>query len=204
MKRPSPAALPAAFVSLSLALAGCHAAMSTHDAPPASSAKPGQTNAINHWPLVFNAHWFGTSCYSTYGCRVEYANFTHRDDPDDQLRRSSASVGPGYPANLRGGWGPVPNFPPPVVVDWCSADGTRLHAEIDIGEIFKDQLVRHNVPREDAGPTYNPQPQIILEVNDRTINVYMRAMIYLKKPRFPDRPLSDYQDDLIKAFSHTY
>jgi hypothetical protein len=72
MKRPSPAAPPAALVSLSLALAGCHAAMSTHDAP-APAAKPGQTNVINHWPLRFNAHWFGWGGTAPYGCQVQYA-----------------------------------------------------------------------------------------------------------------------------------
>ena len=44
----------------------------------------------------------------------------------------------------------------------------------------------------------------ILEVNDRTINVYMRDMIALRKPQFPDRPHSDFRNDLIKVFSRTY
>jgi hypothetical protein len=127
------------------------------------------------------------------------------DDPDDVLQLSSESLGSKYPGNLSAGMGPISNFPPPAKVTWRSKDGTSHEAEIDIGKIFKDQLIRHNVVREDA--TDNPTdgaPGIILEVNDRTINVYMRATIWLKRPRFPDRPHSDYQDELIKVFSNTY
>ena len=88
---------------------------------------------------------------------------------------------------------------------WRSKDGTLHEAEIDIGEIFKDQLIRHNVSHEDASdPATDGMPRIILEVNDRTINVYMRATMWLKQPRFPEKPLSDSQRDLIKVFSRTY
>jgi hypothetical protein len=106
---------------------------------------------------------------------------------------------------MRAGWGPIANFPPPATVTWRSKDGSSHEAEIDIGEIFKDELIRHNVAREDAmDPASSGMPNIILEVNDRTINVYMRAMIWLKEPRLPGRPHSDYQDDLIKVFSRNY
>jgi hypothetical protein len=98
-----------------------------------------------------------------------------------------------------------PNFPAPAKITWRSEDGTPYEAEIDIGEIFKDRLVRHNVSRQDVTDNaLGDGPGIILEVNDRTINVYMRVTIWLKQPRLPDRPHSDYQDELIKVFSRTY
>ena len=99
----------------------------------------------------------------------------------------------------------IPNFPPPAVVTWRSKDGVPHQARIDIGEIFKDRRVLHNVA-EKAIPerAYVGDPDIVLLVNDRTISVYMRAFIPLKEPRVPGRPLSNYRDDLVLAYTQTY
>ena len=162
-------------------------------------------NTYVGWPLKFKAHYFGVSTYSTYGCKVVYSGMNRVADSEEVLQNSSESIGSKYPNNMRAGWGPIANFPPPATVTWRSKDGSSHEAEIDIGEIFKDELIRHNVAREDAmDPASSGMPNIILEVNDRTINVYMRAMIWLKEPRLPGRPHSDYQDDLIKVFSRNY
>lgn len=163
------------------------------------------TGTVADWPLWFIAHDFDAYCFSTYGCKVRYAGY-RVDDPDDVLKVSSESLGEKYPDEiLNTGWGPISNFPAPAIVTWRSKDGMSHQAEIDIGEIFKDKLIRHNVAREDISEdSYIPTPGVVLEVNDRTINVYMRAMIFLKEPRFTERPNSDYRDDLIKVFSRTY
>lgn len=173
-----------------------------------AAERPDARNDSNgvEWPLKFKAHYFRATCYSTYGCRVHYGHYYPGDDPDDVLAISSDSV-PGYPDNLKASWGPFPNFPSPAKVTWRSKDGTPLEAEIDIGEIFKDELIRHNLKREEIselgiGP--GALPGIILEVNDRTINVYMRAHISTKELQKPGNQYSDFRDDLIKVFSHTY
>jgi hypothetical protein len=186
---------------------GCHAMIS---APTSSGASSGlsdgrYTNVGAEWPLKFRAHKFGVSTYSTYGCRVEYGGRVRVDDPEERLQSSSEALGSRYPDNMTAGMGPIPNFPPAANVTWRSKDGTALQAEVDIGGIFKDELIRHHVAREDAlDPASSGTPGIILEVNDRTINVYMRDMIALKKPQFPDRPHSDFRDELIKVFSRIY
>ena len=181
--------------------------MPTSTPPAASAGLPDghYTNVGAEWPLKFRAHKFGVSTYSTYGCRVEYGGRVRADDPEERLQSSSEALGSRYPNNMTAGMGPIPNFPPAATVTWRSKDGTALQAEVDIGRIFEDELIRHHVAREDAlDPASSGTPGIILEVNDRTINVYMRDMIALKKPRFPDRPHSDFRDDLIKVFSRTY
>jgi hypothetical protein len=192
---------------ISVATTGCHATMAQSSSPGPSSALPEghYTNVGAEWPLKFKAHYFGVSTYSAYGCRVEYAGRVRADEPADRLQSSSEALGSRYPDNMTAGAGPIGNFPPPAKVTWRSRDGTALQAEIDIGEIFKDQLIRHHVAREDAlDPASSGTPGIILEINDRTINVYMRDMIALRKPQFPDRPHSDFRNDLIKVFSRTY
>lgn len=192
---------------ISVATTGCNATMPTSTPPAASAGLPDghYTNVGAEWPLKFRAHKFGVSTYSTYGCRVEYGGRVRADDPEERLQSSSEALGSRYPNNMTAGMGPIPNFPPAATVTWRSKDGTALQAEVDIGRIFEDELIRHHVAREDAlDPASSGTPGIILEVNDRTINVYMRDMIALKKPRFPDRPHSDFRDDLIKVFSRTY
>ncbi len=84
-------------------------------------------------------------------------------------------------------------------------DGATLHAEIDMSKIFADRLIRHNVAREDIPEKIGiPDPEIILEVNDRVINVYMRAFIPTKELQIPGNRFSGNRDDLIKVFSETY
>lgn len=202
-RRLSPRAPGPLLAVLTLAFAGCTVAMSSQFDP--ETIPPGHTNVINHWPLVFTAHRFGWSCYSTYGCQVHYAGLYPGEWDDDHLRPSSASLGSRYPGEvLRGGAGPIPNFPKPAIVEWRAADGTRLKTEVDIGEIFSDQRVLHRVTQEEAGRTYNPLPEIILEVNDRTINVYMRTRVSTRSLQDPTNPHSAARIELIKASSKTY
>ena len=190
---------------LSLALTGCQSAMSSSPTSTPDPSDGSYSNVNPEWPLKFRAHYFDAYCYSTYGCKVLYRGMLRADDPDDVLQLSSESLGSRYPDNLSAGMGPIPNFPPPAKVTWRSRDGTPHEAEIDIGEIFKDQLIRHNVAREDATdiPT-SGMPGIVLEVNDRTINIYMRAMIATKELQKPGNRHSDFRNDLIKVFSQSY
>lgn len=178
--------------------------------PPRASAPEssghGHTNVNVEWPLRFRAHYFDAYCFSTYGCKVLYRDMPRVDDPDGRLKISSDELSK-YPSIMTAGMGPIPNFPPPAQVTWRSKDGSSHEAEIDIGEIFKDQLIRHNVEREDISETgIGPGglPGIILEVNDRTINVYMRAHISTRDLQKPGNQYSDFRDDLVKVFSQHY
>jgi hypothetical protein len=52
--------------------------------------------------------------------------------------------------------------------------------------------------------SFDGEPSIFLEVNDRTINVYMQAFIATKTEQIPGNKNSDFQADLILAWTHTY
>jgi hypothetical protein len=126
------------------------------------------------------------------------------EDPDDKIKIDSDAL-KNYPNMMTAGMGPIPNFTSPAVVTWRSKDGTPHKAEIDIGEIFKDQLIRHNVARADATDNATDgMPGIVLEVNDRTINVYMRATIWTKHEQIPGNKYSHSREDLIEVFSRIY
>ncbi|WP_146093041.1 hypothetical protein [Xanthomonas arboricola] len=166
-------------------------------------AKPD--NTVADWPLKFVRHSFGAACYSTYGCKVRYNNFLFIDDPDDKLEVSSASLGAKYPSNLGGGYLGVKNFPPPIEISWRSKDGQAHEAKVDLEEIFHDRLIRHNVKREDIPEGISiGDPEIVLEVNDRTVNVYMRAFIPTKTPQIPGNSRSSFRDDLVIAWTRSY
>ncbi len=207
MKRPLPLQWPAWIALLfAFALAGCQSTPS-RDAPKAYTMKPSlkeetYTQTVADWPLRFGGHYFDTACYSTYGCTVRYGNY-FKEDPDEELRRASASV-TAYPDVLGASWGPIRNFPPPAIATWRSSDGTPHRAEIDMDTIFKNRLIRHNLKREELTENQGSLPGIILEVNDRTINVYMKATLWTKEEQIPGNRHSHSRSDLIKVFSQTY
>jgi hypothetical protein len=157
------------------------------------------------WPLRFRSHNFGAYCYDTLECHVIYDDFDHgRHKP----MPSSASRGPDYQKTWRGGYLGIRNFPSPARVTWRSKDGTSHQAEIDIGELFKDELVRHHVPREEVADSsdgqYDYDPSILLEVNDRTIRVYMRAFVPTNHLQEPGNARSGSRRDLILVSTHMY
>lgn len=188
---------------LSLALTGCQSTMTTHPDEPRDM---GTMQILpNEFPLRFNEHDFESHCYDTIGCSVLYCNrYQSKYGPEE---RASSPRGPDY----RDSWGGavhigIPNFPPPAVVKWRSLDGVAHEAEVDFSEIFKDQKVLHTVPDEDIpeGWAHGVRPTIILEVNDRSINVFMKAHIATKQQQEPGNRYSTHRNDLILAWSQTF
>ena len=178
----------------------------THSTPNRSSSGTQTTKAtLWEWPLKFKAHNFSAFTYSTYGAKVKYGKRTYINAPEDKLQISSESLGDKYPDNLGASHLAIRNFPPPAQVNWRAKDGTPLQAQVDMAEIFKDGLIRHNLKREEISEAGSiPSPDIILEVNDRTINVYMRAYIPTKEFQIPGNKYSKHRNDLIKVYSRTY
>ena len=174
-----------------------------------SPTTPDATNVDNRapveWPLRFTSHTFGVRCHDTRGCTVIYAGFEHGDDDPT---RSSASYGQDYLKGWSGIHGMIRNFPGPAKVTWRSKDGVAHEAEIDIGEIFKDELILHNVPREEMADLpegkYDDNPSILLEVNDCTIRVYMSAFVSTKREQIPGNKYSHFRDDVVLVKTYTY
>ena len=179
-------------------ISGCQSAMTNNSAIQENPPSDQDTSR----PFTFKGHNFGTHCFDTIGCKVFYANRYMVLDEEDKVAPSPKSAD--YFAKLAASDLDIPNFPPPAVVTWKSKDGVSHKAEIDIAKIFSDRVIRHNVAREDL-PTETiatlDNPDIVLVVNDRTINVYMRATVYLTDTATRKREVSD---EMILAFSQTY
>lgn len=189
---------------LLLASIGCLTAMAFPPETSAAHLKP------NRFPLTFKQHDFAVHCYNTIGCEVLYAN-------NNFTRLYSGNVvSPPPPAgDYRKDWGlagylGIRNFPPPAEIRWRSLDGVRHEARVDIGAIFKDEKIRYTVPNEQiakgifSSPGPSAEPGIYLEVNDRTVSVFMRAFIPTEAEQISGNKYSYFRDDLILAWTHTY
>jgi hypothetical protein len=179
-------------------ISGCQSAMST------THKNEKYTVVKNEWPLRFEKHSFSARCYETVGCKVLYNDFYHVKKEENEI--SPAPENDQYQDSwTKMPYGGIENFPPAAVVSWRSKDGVSHEEKVDIANIFKDQKVLHNVKEEEIPEGAKiPSPDIILVVNDRTINVYMRAYIPLKEPRIPGNKYSTHANELVLAYSQTY
>lgn len=171
----------------------------------------GQVHIDTRKPIPFDRHEFGIACYETYECRVIYNHHEFNGMSPDELEQrkasnTSASLGDAYPDNMSAGYLGIRNFPLPAQVSWRDKDGNSHAASVDIATIFKDQVILHKVPQDQLPPilTANIDPDIILEVNDRTINVWMRADVPTKDLQKPGNEYSRVRYDMMLAYSKSY
>lgn len=187
-------------------ISGCHPAMTSpvsHNDAAAMPSGRAYTGTVADWPLFFKRHLFGAVCFDTRGCKVEYAGIDHgnaKDTPPATVHTPER-----YDEIMVASYGDIANFAPPAKLEWRAKNGEALSAEVDFADLFKDQLVRHNVPREQIpDDTSIGFTHIVLEVNDRTVNVYTRTMIPTRDPQIPGNRFSYSRNDLIRVYSHTY
>jgi hypothetical protein len=173
--------------------------------PSSIDADGIQDLTANASSLRFNMHAFGVHCYNTVRCSVIYNQ--------SDLSPSGAEDEPSPPprsADYQDQWAQasyvgIGNFPAPAEVTWVSLDGVEHEARVDIGAIFSDQRIFCRIPdSEILEDSFNGAPDIFLEINDRTIKVYMRAFILTKAEQIPGNNFSTFRKDLILAWSHVY
>lgn len=183
-----------------LLVAGCQPAMT---APVPTSRQPEVAGTVAEWPLAFKRHLFGAVCFDTRGCEVLYDD---RDHGTAAETPSVSSLAPQrYEALMIADYGDLPNFAAPARLRWRSKDGSEHTAEVDFAEVFKDGLIHHKVAREDIAENVSMGfTHVVLEINDRTVNVYTRTMIPTKREQKPGNRYSFFRDDLIRVYSRTY
>jgi len=188
----------AATAALAL-LTGCNAMSSPQEAGMELAVKIDTSK-----PIRFSTHSFGAHCYEATECRVVYFNRVIRsgDYPESAIP---------YPTNdlserLIAPHIAIPNFQSPAEVSWKSMDGKHLEARVDIAEIFKDEVIRHQVSQDDLAPFLYAaiEPDIVLVVRDRTLEVFMRAEVPTRELQVPGNPYSNFRNDLILAYRRSY
>lgn len=186
-----------------LLMTGCHPAMSTQSDSPTN-----QHVAANEFPLKFVDHSFEPFCYNTLACKVIYNDY-HFD-----LFDAGKPSGPPHSPDYKDDWWPashggIRNFPLPAEVRWVSLDGVAHETKVDIAAIFKTERVLYKVPESEIRDGMFPQglvadPSIFLEVNNRTISIYMAAMIPTRTEQIPGNKNSCARIDLVLAWTHIY
>ena len=182
---------------------GCQGMAMTQETRVSQAGESGM--AATAWPLRFAQHNFGAHCFDTIGCRITYSGFTHGADDEGEVNPPLSSYRGAREQILSAGHIARTNFPPPVRIAWRSRDGVAHETEIDIRALFPGQLIVHNVAREDVREGVSiTDPDIILEVEDRTISVYMRAFIPTKALQVPGNPYSGHRAELVRVWSEMY
>lgn len=151
--------------------------------------------------MPFFDHNFSSACFDTVKCRVLYNGRydTNEEKPTGPLTEAILH-------NLNGSW-LLDSFPSVAQVSWVSKDGVSHEEAVDLGSIFRSKLVRY---AEDLDITdvdlsvYYSTPDIILVVEDRSIHVYMKAMIALCHPVDPNNKFSSWREDLVDAYTHEF
>lgn len=168
------------------------------------------------WPLWFNDYSFGARCYNTLRCSIVF----YRQELSRHLIEPSGQPhSPDWKAHWSAGFSTGENFekhgfPTPVGIRWTAMDGSQHEAEIDLEEVFPDHLILHNVSRDEVDEDWakygyfgkGHSADILLEVNDRTINIYMKSSVMANSEPNPecdpDKRVIHYA--LILAWTKTY
>jgi len=132
---------------------------------------------IHRGPLTFKTHDFSPDCFSAQDVKISYGNLVdkictkgiYREKTADDDRRLPIGAALGYRA-----------FEDKVHVEWRSRN-KEFHSQVlDLDEIFKGKIVLHNIDPKLIYwplPMIGDGPTIVVEVNDRTLNVYMDVKV---------------------------
>ncbi|HEY4090200.1 MAG TPA: hypothetical protein VGN46_01700 [Luteibacter sp.] len=153
-------------------------------------------------PTHFRHHGFSAECGNTRSCKVLYAN---RYQVEELEGGPISPLMDGVIRSARHGQLGIRNFPDPTVVSWKSLDGQSHEAAVDIASIFRNRVVLHADPVEDVDDDgVTGEPMILLVVNDRTVQVFMQSMVFLRKARNDRDRNYKLRQDSVLAYSKTY
>ena len=179
-----------------------------------SPALAGPLYGKDPWPLRFHAFKFGARCWNTQACSIVYGGheFGSREYHYGQYLDKPSGPRPPKMDHWVGSWSNGEYAPiAPVALEWTAMDGSKHQATVDLEKIFKDRLVLHRLSKEEipegwlASCSVAPvSPSLLVEINDRTVNVYMNAMVTTTAEQIPGNPNSHARHDLILAWTHTY
>jgi hypothetical protein len=154
-------------------------------------------------PLRFSTHHFALFCYAVSDVRVTYAGRAHELwDEGGPAPAKTAADATRYP-NAQ--FGVYEAFEGPVQARWRAQDGSALSWDVDLEQVFPDRTVLHGA---DPQRIYAPipltggRPVLIVELNDRTLNIYMDVTVQTV-PASAAATKRDETEYRTLAYSHT-
>lgn len=159
------------------------------------------------WPLTFRSYSVSFRAYNTLRCSVIYDN--HSQMPELLDRPSGEPPEGDWRKKWHAGYCIVPGralHMLPAKIDWVSMDGEEHSESLVVQDMFDGRRILHNVPRDEISPAWVPRGhvEILVEINDRSICLYMRAQVPTSEAPEPENPLSYWRMDLVSGWSRKY
>jgi hypothetical protein len=128
-------------------------------------------------PLTFKTHSLAMTCFNASNMKVKYGQFVTNHCSNELARAKIPQDDTELPSRIVA----IPAFLGPLHVQWQALDGTALSETLNLDEIFKGKVVLHNEDPKQLEPTLPliMDPTIVVEVNDRTLTIYMNAYMGL-------------------------
>ncbi|RMH88597.1 hypothetical protein EBB59_11510 [Lysobacter pythonis] len=166
------------------------------------------------WPLRFDSYSFDARCHNTLKCsiifdRTQFALTRELNGPSGEPHR------PDWKEHWNAGFGSTEEFethgfPSTVDIKWTALDGIERETKIDLETVFPGHEIIHDVPREEIdeyrAANERHHAWIFLEVNNHTINIYIKALVATNRLKDPsnDHKAIVVRADMKLAWSNTY
>lgn len=153
--------------------------------------------------LTFKTHDLRVELYSASDLHLVYAGSSHLLSPGELARDKTLQDDTKYSGGTSGSY---VAFAGPAQLKWRSRDGVQHSCTLNLDEVFGDRRVLHT---EDPMRIYKPmpitggEPTIVIEVIDRTVNVYMFAALQLI-PTDPTAVRRDEREHRTLAYSKSF
>jgi hypothetical protein len=153
--------------------------------------------------LTFQRHDLSVSLFNVCAVSVQYAGCMHAATDDEYAPAKTPADVNRYPSIKSGDW---PAFASLVNIEWRALDGQTLDCTLDLNEIFKDKRVLHT---ENPARLYAPSPiagdvpTVIIELDDRTVNVYMFVALQIMTDN-TNPPKRVIVNNTTLAYTHKY
>ena len=204
-KRPPWPAATLASPLVFFALQGCAASMHEQitDATMRTGPERGTSAGAQSLGPHFQAHNLGIYCFDAWGCEVTYGNRVVWKESPTALKPPIEVAMPRGRSMMRGTQGVFRSFEGPLSLEWHDLQRRPHRLQIDLSEVFPERRLRYAVRDSDISTdaTIGP-PEIIVEIEDRMVRLYMRVTLPLKRPRDPANPLSNVAVELTPVYEH--
>jgi hypothetical protein len=161
--------------------------------------------------LTFDKHNIDLECFDASDMRISYGNYKshglylreYNHNHERKIARAKQTTDD--TKFLSGTMGYYRAFEGPLYVQWHALDDSVINATIDLYKIFPDKVIPNNEdPKQiDWSLPTSGLPVIVIEVNNRTLNIYSDVTILFEHPDHkPGHRIS--KRNRILVFSKTY
>ncbi|MDQ1925130.1 hypothetical protein [Massilia pseudoviolaceinigra] len=152
--------------------------------------------------LKYSTHDFGLLCYGgVSNVWLVYAGSPHKVLEDRVAREKTPADKERFPGFKSGSY---KAFAGPMEMTWRSRDGSELSHTIDLNKEVPDRTIQYDHPErvQRSKPFETGEPTVIVEFNDRTVNVYIAVTLHVS-PLDPAKRTVDYDVSYTCVYSRT-